>query len=502
MPVKIFFCYAHEDEALLNKLKIHLRPLQREGLIDIWDDRAIKAGTEWEREIREQLNTAQLILLLISPDFMNSDYCYSNEMLRAMERHNRGEAKVIPLILRPTHWQQTPFGGLQALPVNVKPVTTWQNEDDAFFNIVAGIKEVVRVPPETLNTLSPAADVPTKPTRSWQWRRLTFFLVIVCLLIVVSSFSIPSFIAQSIHSPTPTTGSPSRATNSPSKTAISPSRTLFPSRLLSQSLGNRQPIYQDSLTNKFNPTTIAAGWGNSLDTNAICNFGSDGLHVISTSGLKACAETTYKYQDVAIIVDMVLKKGHSAGLYCRFSTNALGGTYSGYLIEIDNKGDYNITRGADQFWQGWTFSPLLKKGNGARNTLAIIALDNMLYFYANGKLLVHLADTPPSISDTTTAESSTLTAESSTLAADNATATANETHPPLPGTATADSLQATVDSLQATDDSITATAVRATVVAARGTPLPTTQAGVIAFLAVDTNTAAEAVFSNLKVYSL
>src|SRR5437667_10932619 len=105
MPVKIFFCYAREDEALLNKLKAHLKPLQREGIIDIWHDRDISAGTEWERVISEQLNTAQIILLLISPDFMASDYCYGTEMKRALERHNRKEARVIPVILRPVYWK-------------------------------------------------------------------------------------------------------------------------------------------------------------------------------------------------------------------------------------------------------------------------------------------------------------------------------------------------------------------------------------------------------------
>jgi hypothetical protein len=76
MPIKIFCCYSHEDEALLNKLKAHLKPLQRQGLIDVWHDRDIGAGTDWEQHIKEQLNTAQIILLLVSPDFMDSDYCY------------------------------------------------------------------------------------------------------------------------------------------------------------------------------------------------------------------------------------------------------------------------------------------------------------------------------------------------------------------------------------------------------------------------------------------
>ena len=86
LPVSLFYSYAHEDEALLNKLKAHLKPLQRQGLIDVWHDRDISAGTEWEREIDTHLNTAQIILLLISPDFMASNYCYSIEMARAMEQ--------------------------------------------------------------------------------------------------------------------------------------------------------------------------------------------------------------------------------------------------------------------------------------------------------------------------------------------------------------------------------------------------------------------------------
>jgi hypothetical protein len=112
MPVKIFFSYAHEDEELREGLEKQLRALKRQGIIDVWYDREISAGSEWEREIDTHLNTAQIILLLVSPDFMDSDYCYSIEMERAMERHERGEARVIPIILRPIHWQGAPFGKL------------------------------------------------------------------------------------------------------------------------------------------------------------------------------------------------------------------------------------------------------------------------------------------------------------------------------------------------------------------------------------------------------
>ncbi len=145
MPVKIFFCYAHEDEALLNKLKAHLRPLQRQGLIDVWHDRDIYAGMEWEQEINRHLKEAQIILLLISPDFMDSDYCYGIEMTRAMERHYHREARVIPVILRPVYWQGI-LGGLQALPIDGTPVmdSSWHTLDEAFLNITKAMLEAIK----------------------------------------------------------------------------------------------------------------------------------------------------------------------------------------------------------------------------------------------------------------------------------------------------------------------------------------------------------------------
>ena len=141
MPVKILFCYAHEDEAFLNKLKTHLSPLQWQGLIEPWHDRDISAGTEWEEEIKEHLDTAQIILLLVSPDFMASRYCYSVEMKRAVERHEHKEARVIPVILRHIYWQGAPFGKLQALPTDAKPVKSWTDPDEAFFDVTEGLPQ-------------------------------------------------------------------------------------------------------------------------------------------------------------------------------------------------------------------------------------------------------------------------------------------------------------------------------------------------------------------------
>src|ERR1700730_471477 len=145
MPIKIFFCYAHEDEALLNRLKAHLRSLQREGLIEVWHDRNISAGTEWEREISQRLDAAQVILLLVSPDFMNSDYCYGIEMQRALKRHENGEATVIPIILRPVYWHGEPLSKSQAQPTDGKPVTDPEghDQDRAFYTVTNGIHKVV-----------------------------------------------------------------------------------------------------------------------------------------------------------------------------------------------------------------------------------------------------------------------------------------------------------------------------------------------------------------------
>ena len=141
--IEIFFSYAREDELLRDELAKQLRNLERLGFITVWHDRNISAGTEWASEIDARLNTAQIILLLISPDFMNSDYCYSGEMERALERHAIGEARVIPILLRPVLWKDTPFSTLQVLPRNGNPVTNWHNRDEAFFEIATEIRSVI-----------------------------------------------------------------------------------------------------------------------------------------------------------------------------------------------------------------------------------------------------------------------------------------------------------------------------------------------------------------------
>ncbi len=143
MSIELFFSYSHKDESLRDKLANHLKLLERQGVISAWYDRDITAGTEWEGQIDEHLESAQVILLLISADFLASDYCYDIELKRAMERHELGEARVIPIILRDVDWKGATFGKLQALPRNAKPITSWDNEDEAFTNVAKGIRKAV-----------------------------------------------------------------------------------------------------------------------------------------------------------------------------------------------------------------------------------------------------------------------------------------------------------------------------------------------------------------------
>lgn len=122
-PVTIFVSYSHKDQALREELEKHLAILRRQGVIKTWHDRKITAGIEWRGALDENLMSAALILLLISPDFMASDYCYDIEMGRALLRHESRQARVVPIILRQVMSDKSPFAKLQALPTDGQAVT-------------------------------------------------------------------------------------------------------------------------------------------------------------------------------------------------------------------------------------------------------------------------------------------------------------------------------------------------------------------------------------------
>ena len=143
-PLSVFCSYSHRDARLRDKLEEHLSNLKRQGKISVWHDRDITGGEEWAGKIEEHLNTADIILLLVSASFMASDYCNSVEMRRALERHALEEARVIPVILRPVDWQSSPIGKLQALPTDGRAVSNWKDREEAFMNIAQGIRKVVQ----------------------------------------------------------------------------------------------------------------------------------------------------------------------------------------------------------------------------------------------------------------------------------------------------------------------------------------------------------------------
>ena len=141
--LKIFFSYAREDKDLWNTLDKQLSGLKREGVITGWHEGEISPGVEWQALIEKHLRVSDVILLLISPDFVASDYCYTIVMTRAINRHENGEARVIPILLRPTDFKGLPFARLQYLPVNGQAVTSWENKDAAFLSIVEGIRKAI-----------------------------------------------------------------------------------------------------------------------------------------------------------------------------------------------------------------------------------------------------------------------------------------------------------------------------------------------------------------------
>ena len=142
-PIRLFYSYSHQDEELRKELENHLSLLRQKGLISAWHDRMIGAGDEWKGSIDKNLEGAHVILLLVSSSFLASDYCWDIETKRAIERHDRGEARVIPVILRPCDWQGSPFGKIQALPRDGKAITSWSNRDEAFTDVALGIRRAV-----------------------------------------------------------------------------------------------------------------------------------------------------------------------------------------------------------------------------------------------------------------------------------------------------------------------------------------------------------------------
>src|SRR5512144_466570 len=141
-PIKLFYSYSHRHEELRNELAEHLFPLQRAGLIEVWHDREMLPGDTVDEEIARKLRTADLVLVLVSPSFIKSEYCWDIELKNAIERHERGEARVVPVVLRPCQWQLTPLKHLLAIPTDGRAVINWPNRDTAFDDVARGVAKL------------------------------------------------------------------------------------------------------------------------------------------------------------------------------------------------------------------------------------------------------------------------------------------------------------------------------------------------------------------------
>jgi hypothetical protein len=141
--LRLFISYSHEDEKMKNELDKHLVMLKRSGKVEVWNDRKLVGGQEWDGEIKKEMQAADIILLLISADFNNSEYIWKEELAHAMQRHEQGTARVVPVILRKCEWNEMPYAKLQALPKGARPVTEFPDKDAAFTDIAAGVRLLV-----------------------------------------------------------------------------------------------------------------------------------------------------------------------------------------------------------------------------------------------------------------------------------------------------------------------------------------------------------------------
>jgi hypothetical protein len=175
MAARVFFSFSHKDEALRDQLETHLAMLKRQGLVESWHDRRMTAGSQLNWEIDKELNAADIILLLLSPDFLASDYCYKIEKARALERHSEGSARLISIVLRPCEWMHTDLAAYVVTPKDGRPISQWPDRDSAFLDVTTSIRLAIEEigkagpPLETHNWVeraAPSAPPPSLPRSS------------------------------------------------------------------------------------------------------------------------------------------------------------------------------------------------------------------------------------------------------------------------------------------------------------------------------------------------
>lgn len=143
MKRKVFISYSHKDDSHKNKFITHLSSLVRNEEIEIWHDRKILPSQDWSKEISEKLESSDIVICLISADFIASTYCYGKELSRSLELQEEGKLKCICIILKPCDWHDLPLSKFQCIPEDGKPITKWSNQDSAWLDCTKKIKSTL-----------------------------------------------------------------------------------------------------------------------------------------------------------------------------------------------------------------------------------------------------------------------------------------------------------------------------------------------------------------------
>jgi hypothetical protein len=185
-PLRVFLSYSHKDDELCEQFLKHLSELKRQQLIEPWHDRRITPGAEWAGAIDAQLEAADIIILLVSADFLASEYRNDVEMKRALERSQSGEARIVPVILRPCDWEKSRFAGFQALPKGGKPVVDWPTADHGFTDTAKGLRRLIA---ELCGSAPVVAKVVgTVVRRPWRWViGAVLIAVVIALALLLAS---------------------------------------------------------------------------------------------------------------------------------------------------------------------------------------------------------------------------------------------------------------------------------------------------------------------------
>ena len=162
--IRVFCSYSHEDKQYLSDLKKHVTELERQKLISVWTDQEIIPGGQFEKEIAENLDSCDLFICLVSSSFLASRYCIEKELQKALDRHADGTIKILPIIVRPSDWLNSELKDLKAVPTDGKAISTWQNTDSAYLDVVSSVYVILQHLKSDLGARSPVSIEVDKPT--------------------------------------------------------------------------------------------------------------------------------------------------------------------------------------------------------------------------------------------------------------------------------------------------------------------------------------------------